>query len=300
MRALRQTTAGCEVEGVEPSNILTELYESCALIFDEVGADGITPMDYHDTINGEKFIGWMQNRLFPTFAKKYPGKKMYLVLDNAKYHHLRGPEWVSPSKMKRGQLAEFLRQRQIKSITVTEHDKSTRVVPHTKFSADWRRDRTGGPNVEQLQKAVKQHLEENPEINQTVPQQLMKDKHYELIYTPPYVSQLQPIELIWAYTKALVARQSRRDRTVQECAVQTRVAMDEVSAELCQAVIERAEKWMDAFMKTDAAGSLAQFTDLARLKSYPPEYHKAAANDTAYTRPIIEEQEEDEQNAWRA
>ena len=73
-----------EVEGVEPSNILTELYHSCALIFDEVCVDGVTPADYHDTINGDKFIGWMQQRLFPTVQKLYPGKKMYLVLDNAK------------------------------------------------------------------------------------------------------------------------------------------------------------------------------------------------------------------------
>ena len=48
-----------EVEGVEPSNILTELYHSCALIFNEVCIDGITPADYHDNINGEKFIGWI-------------------------------------------------------------------------------------------------------------------------------------------------------------------------------------------------------------------------------------------------
>ena len=44
-----------EVEGVEPSNILTELYHSCALIFDEVCVDGVTPADSRDTINGDKF-----------------------------------------------------------------------------------------------------------------------------------------------------------------------------------------------------------------------------------------------------
>jgi hypothetical protein len=60
------------VEGVEPSNILTELYHSCALIFDEVCADGVTPADYHDTINGDKFIGWMRQRLFPTVQRSTP------------------------------------------------------------------------------------------------------------------------------------------------------------------------------------------------------------------------------------
>ena len=79
-----------EVEGVEPSNILTELYHSCALIFNEVCVDNITPADYHDTINGEKFIGWIQQRLVPTFQRVYPGKKMYLVLsatEASEAHH---------------------------------------------------------------------------------------------------------------------------------------------------------------------------------------------------------------------
>jgi hypothetical protein len=119
-----------EVEGTEPSNILTELYHSCALIFDEVCVDGVTPADYHDTINGDKFIGWMQQRLFPTVQKLYPGKKMYLVLDNAKYHHHRGPDWFSPSAKKKGQLADFLRQRNVQSITVD----GGRIIPASKLS----------------------------------------------------------------------------------------------------------------------------------------------------------------------
>ena len=123
-----------ELEGVEPSNILTELYHSCALIFDEVCVDGVTPADYHHTINGEKFIGWIQQRLLPTFKKMYPGKKMYLVLDNAKYHHHRGPDWFSPSSKRKGQLADFLRQRDVRSITVD----GGRTIPAGKFSADAR------------------------------------------------------------------------------------------------------------------------------------------------------------------
>jgi hypothetical protein len=121
-----------EVEGVEPSNILTELYHSCALIFDEVCVDGVTPADYHDTINGDKFIGWMQQRLFPTVRKLYPGKKMFLVLDNAKYHHHRGPDWFSPCNKKKGQLADFLRQRGVQSVTVD----GGRSIPASKFSAN--------------------------------------------------------------------------------------------------------------------------------------------------------------------
>ena len=180
-----------EVEGVEPSNILTELYHSCSLIFNEVCVDDITPADYHDTINGDKFIGWIQQRLIPTFQRVYPGKKMYLVLDNAKYHHHRGPDWFSPSGKKKGQLADFLRQRQVKNFTA----KDGRVFPASRFSAE-ARGQAGGPTLDQLKQAVKDHLRAHPEINPTVPQQLFADANYSLIYTPPYVSDLQPIELI--------------------------------------------------------------------------------------------------------
>jgi transposase len=257
------------VEGVEPSNILTELYHSCALIFDEVCIDNITPADYHDTINGEKFTGWMQQRLFPTFHKLYPGKKMYLVLDNAKYHHHRGPDWFAPSKKTRGQLADFLRQREVKSITV---DGQT--FPASKLSAD-ARGKNGGPTLKQLQQAVKEHLKQHPDINTTVPHQLMEDQDYELIYTPPYVSELQPIELIWAFTKQLVARQSHRKRTVSEAAAQTRVAMDQVDAKLCRKEIAHVHKWIMQFMQSDEGGSLRRFFDLPMLMDTRSEWIQA-------------------------
>jgi hypothetical protein len=249
-----------EVEGAEPSNVLTELYHSCALIFDEVCVDGITPADYHDTINGDKFIGWLRQRLFPTVQKLYPGKKMYLVLDNAKYHHHRGPDWFSPCAKKKGQLADFLRQRNVSSITV----EGGRSIPASKFSAD-ARGKAGGPTLAQLKTAVKQHLAAHSEINTTVPQQLMADEGYELLFTPPYVSDLQPIEMIWAFTKSLVARQSHRSRTAQACAVQTREAMDNVTAELCQKQIRHCHAWIERFISSDQGGSLQQFTTLQTL-----------------------------------
>ena len=255
-----------EVEGVEPSNILTELYHSCALIFDEVCKDDITPADYHDTINGEKFIAWIQTRLLPTFRAKYGNTmKMYLVLDNAKYHHHRGPDWFSATNKTKGQLADFLRQRGVKQITLDDG----RIIKSNKFSADCRGRNGGGATIEQLKIAVKQHLSQHPEINTTVPQQLFDDAGYELLYTPPYVSELQPIELIWAYTKSIVAHLSHRNRTTQEAAVQTRQAMEQVTKELCQDVINHSHKFIDAFMQSEEGGNLRQFGSLQQLISFP-------------------------------
>jgi hypothetical protein len=282
-----------EVEGTEPSNILTELYHSCALIFNEVCVDGITPADYHDTINGEKFIGFIQNRLIPTFNQMYPKKKMYLVLDNAKYHHHRGADWFSPTAKKKGQLADFLRQCGVDSITVD----GARVIPSCKFSAD-ARGKAGGPTVVQLKTAVKEHLKAHPEINITVPQQLMSDAGYELIYTPPYVSELQPIELIWAYTKGLVARQSTRTRSVDTTTVQMRVAMASVSAQLCQKVITHCHKWIEQFMQSDDGGSLQQFKDLETLMKAPAEAVKVDDIALVVIAPAETDEEESEEVGW--
>ena len=93
----------------------------------------------------------------------------------------------------------------------------------------------------------------------------MSDAGYELLYTPPYVSDLQPIEMIWAFTKALVARQSTRTRTAQACAVQTREAMEQVTVELCQKQIAHCHAWIERFMQSEEGGSLQQFGTLKAL-----------------------------------
>ena len=45
--------------------------------------------DYHDNMNSEMFMKWLQENLYSLFAKKYPGEKMILITDNVPYHHAR-------------------------------------------------------------------------------------------------------------------------------------------------------------------------------------------------------------------
>lgn len=52
---------------------------SCELIYEADKGDG----DYHDNMNGTLYMQWLHNRLLPSFAARYPGRKMILVLDNA-------------------------------------------------------------------------------------------------------------------------------------------------------------------------------------------------------------------------
>ena len=218
---------------------------------------------------------------------------MYLVLDNAKYHHHRGPDWFAPATKSKGQLADFLRQRSVRNITVD----GGRTIPSRNFSAD-ARGKSGGPTVVQLKEAVKQHLVEHPEINTTVPQQLLSDAGHELLYTPPYVSELQPIELIWAFTKALVARQSFRTRTAEVAAVQTREAMELVNKELCSRVISHTHKWIQQFMQSEEGGSLRRFLDLPMLMQFSAESLTADDLDSVVPPAAAEDEDESKQPCW--
>jgi hypothetical protein len=110
----------------EPTDDLSEKHASAAIVSPELSAAGGDHEDYHKTLNGEKFVAWMQSRLLPAFdkiynphgeaekkggtgrtraAKEKQKKKMILILDNASYHHPRGPDWYTPSDMKRPALA---------------------------------------------------------------------------------------------------------------------------------------------------------------------------------------------------
>ena len=70
---------------------------SCEMIFRSKVARG----DYHDNFDGDMFAKWINERLVPTFQKRYPGKRMALVLDNAPYHHVHPQNsFFSSSKSK--------------------------------------------------------------------------------------------------------------------------------------------------------------------------------------------------------
>ena len=281
--------------GVDPSNILSEEYLSCALVFTEVNVDDITPADYHNSMNGEKFVMWMRTRLIPTFKARYPGKKMYLVLDNAKYHHHRGEDWITPAKMNLGQCARFLRENGVPQISITTK-KETYTVKASKFSAD-RRD--GGPTMAGIRDAVRSYLLSHPGINTTVPHQLMADAKFSLIYTPPYESWLQPIELVWARMKHTVSTQAFLGRTHQETAAQTYEAFDHIDSTLCASLLSHVRKLIDVWLQTDAAGSLQRFQSMSALmaatKAEIEAMHDLYAEDTAMVRDNQDKEAEEEE-----
>ena len=65
--------------------------------------------DYHDTMDSEFFMYWVQNRLVPAFEQRYPAKKMILMLDNAPYHHALVSNGFRPDGMTKEDIADRLR-----------------------------------------------------------------------------------------------------------------------------------------------------------------------------------------------
>ena len=248
------------------SNWLNEPALTAELVFDEVLEDGQDDTDYHNTINGAKIIAWLRNRLFPTFEHLYPGKKMYLVLDNASYHAPRDETWISASQSKnKHSLAHQLLDLQVAQLITV--DAAHRVVPAELFGAKLSE---GGPSKADLLAAVRKFLEEHPEHNRTVIEQLMSDRGYSLIYTPPFCPEVQPIELLWAEVKRYVADRCYHKRSPAEARAQTEEGFERVTYGFILSIIRHCHDWIDSFLATEEAGDLRQCGTLAGVIRWLP------------------------------
>jgi transposase len=242
------------------SNFLHEQTPTAQFVFEAASFDD---SDYHNTIDGEAFTLWVKNRLLPAFAALYPGKKMIIVMDNASYHRPRDFDWITSYKMTKPECASFLESQGLTEITVQREDGSTAVFPKRTWQLHGRNKQA--PLLEDLQAAVKSHLQQHPGINKTKLDKLLQPLGHSIVWTPPFVPEVQPIELVWAYVKTLVAQQYTLRRTVDTTRSQTDDAFQSITPEMIQKRIHHCHKWIDAFMQTEEAGSLQAFGSLDNL-----------------------------------
>ena len=283
-----------EQKGVVPSDNLAQVQPSACVVSTTLSSEGISPEDYHDTMNGDKFLAWLKNRLIPAFKAQFGRRKMCLIMDNAGYHHIHGADWVTPSKMNKVELGSFLRYAKYKEITVIDQTTGEKTIfKAAKFTADMSQ---GGPGVEAMKKVVSDHVKSHPSINTTLVQQLMKPLGYSLLYTPPYESWLQPIELVWAQAKHKVATQAMKERTHQQTAQQTIEALQSISEEACANIIAHTEKLMSNWLTTSEAGSLQSFGSLESLKFATPAQLKRCTDLSLENAGIIGEADVEKEN----
>jgi transposase len=259
------------------SNWLSEPALTAELVFEEVLEDGQDDSDYHNTMTGAKFVAWLRNRLLPTFAELHPGKKMFLVMDNASYHKPRDESWISSSKAQnKHELAHQLLDLEVTQLTTV--DASHRVVPSHLFEA---KRSEGGPSKDDLLAAVQKWLDEHPDHNRTVVEQLMSDAGHSLVYTPPFCPEVQPIELLWAKVKRYVADRSTHNRSLTEARQQTEEGFEAVTKMFCNNIVKHCHEWIDQFLQTDAAEDLRQCGTLAGVIKHLPLLKAASTPITA-------------------
>ena len=189
------------------SDNVSEPAFNAELIFPGLNVDE----DYHKSVNGDVFMAWVENRLIPAFKIMYPGKKMILILDNAPYHHSRPEGWKNPNKMLKAEIAAWLVSQEVKELKVVREGRQHTFGLASLFAS---RSSKYAPTVAEMRTYMKDYLKKHPTLNRTRLKECFDKHEYELVFTPPYTPQTQPIELVWAYVKNYVARNTTIDTNV--------------------------------------------------------------------------------------
>jgi len=253
-----------DVEDAVGSNFLHEQTPTAQFAFEAASFDD---SDYHNSIDGEAFTLWVKNRLIPTFQRLYPRKKMIIVMDNASYHKPRGYDWITPYKMNKVQCSSFLDAQGVKSIAA-QRDGAVLTFHYHMFNLHARSK--AAPTLKEMQQAVRSHLHANPHINKTEVDKLLQPLEYFIAWTPPFVPEVQPIELIWAHVKNVVASRYTLNRTIDQSRQQTDDVFDTITATMIQKRIAHCHAWINAFIQTEEAGSLRQYGSLMQLVDADP------------------------------
>jgi transposase len=166
--------------------------------------------------------------------------------------------------MKKAQLAAKLIELGVTSISVERQKKGTSTMERFQFDST-SFARHGGrfaPTREELKAELKAHLTTHPELNRTEVAKLMQEHKHELIYTPPYLPGVQPIERLWGYAKNYVAARYHSGRSMRELIAQTYQGFygdgDQhagVDARLCASVIEHSHSFCNHLIEQDDAVS---------------------------------------------
>lgn len=213
---------------------------------------GYIGKDYHKNMNDELFISWLNHRFIPAFDAKYPNKKCILVLDNARYHHARGDEYVRTSGISKKEMITHLATIGVNSITILRNG-APMVFNADSFS---RPKSCTSPSADELLSVLKLKVLENPSLQWSHVRHIFEERKWQLIYTPPYTPVVQPIELVWAYTKNFVASEYQTGRTLHQLQDDVKRAFygdldlehTGVTAQMCTKMIDNSRKWCNNFI----------------------------------------------------
>jgi hypothetical protein len=225
--------------------------------------------DYHKNIDGDFFIQWLLHRFIPAFEVKFPHKKCILVLDNAPYHHAKDGEFIKLGGTKK-EIIDNLNKLNVNSIEVRREGRVKRMD-----SSTWTHKKSlYAPSTTELLDALKISVASHPESQLSAVQKIFNQRGWQLIFTPPYTPQCQPIEKVWAYVKHHIASLFEPHRNAAVLLTQTILAFyghpfndwPGVTEEFCQSLINHSYNWCNQFihMHMKEGGNLSTLAEAIR------------------------------------
>jgi len=170
--------------------------------------------DYHGQVNWELFFKWFTEKLLPNIPKN-----SLIILDNAVYHNVLATGSAPTARCSKAKIVSWLTNNQIPC----------------------REDCLKPELVKILQKVA-------PEPTYELDELASKQGH-EVVRTPPYHPELQPIEICWGVTKNEIARNC--NFTIKGLEKQLELAFQQVTAKTCQKIIKKVQAVQNAFWSED-------------------------------------------------
>jgi len=170
--------------------------------------------DYHGQMNAGLFEKWFQEMLLPNI----PANSI-IVMDNASYHKALSPNSAPTSNCSKSQIQAWL---------------DSNSIPYS-------RDCLKPELIELLAKFA-------PKPTYLI-DEIAKKAGHEVIRTPPYHPELQPIEICWGVVKNEVGRHC--DFTMKNLILQLDLAFEKVKKETCRKIIGKIRQKEDEFWRSD-------------------------------------------------
>ena len=171
--------------------------------------------DYHGQMNGDLFQKWFVEKLLPNI----PSASL-IIMDNASYHNILSDESAPTPTCSKERIRSWLEANKIPCkddcLKVELIDILRKIAPEPTYCLDV---------------IARQH-------------------GHEVIRTPPYHPELQPIETCWGILKNEVARHC--DFTLNNLQLQLEQAFDKITAMTCQGIINKVRSVEDRFWEDDA------------------------------------------------
>jgi len=170
--------------------------------------------DYHGQMNQGMFTKWFRDKLLPNIPKG-----SLIIMDNATYHNVLSVHSAPTATCKKEKILLWLEQNNIPlkedCLKVEMIEILNKMAPIPTYALD----------------------------------EIAAEHGHEILRTPPYHPELQPIETCWAAVKNQIARTC--DFTMANLAAQLEDAFSCVTAKTCSGLIKKIRKVEDRFWKED-------------------------------------------------